>query len=78
MSTDSATAKHKGIQPVLSIGDQLGPEQIGWFPSNTILVKRAPQSELLKRASVSITHAGLNTPLESLAQAVGSGHPGNL
>ena len=55
---------------MISIGDQLGPEQIGWFPSNTILVKRAPQLELLKRTAVCIIHAGLNTVLESLAQAV--------
>jgi MGT family glycosyltransferase len=55
---------------VLSIGDQIDPEQIGPLPSNTILVKRAPQLELLKRASVCITHAGLNTALEALAQGV--------
>ena len=34
------------------------------------LVSRAPQLELLKQASVCITHAGLNTVLESLAQGV--------
>jgi zeaxanthin glucosyltransferase len=65
-----ATAKHKGVQLVLSVGDELGPEQMGAVPSNTVLVKRAPQLELLKRASVCITHAGLNTVLESLAQGV--------
>ena len=65
-----ATAKHKGVQLVLSVGDELDPEQMGAVPSNTILVKRAPQLELLKRASVCITHAGLNTVLESLAQGV--------
>src|ERR1700730_16617933 len=64
------TAKRKGFQLVLSVGDQLDPEQIGPLPSNTILVKRAPQLELLKRASVCITHAGLNTSLEALAQGV--------
>jgi zeaxanthin glucosyltransferase len=55
---------------VLSIGDQLDPEQIGPLPKNSILVQRAPQLELLKRASVCITHAGLNTVLESLTQGV--------
>jgi zeaxanthin glucosyltransferase len=38
--------------------------------SNTIIVQHAPQLELLKRASVCITHAGLNTVLEALAQGV--------
>jgi MGT family glycosyltransferase len=33
-------------------------------------VKRAPQIELLKRANLCITHAGLNTALEALAQGV--------
>jgi zeaxanthin glucosyltransferase len=66
----AGVAKHKGMQLVLSIGEQLEPEQIGPVPSNAIIVKRAPQLELLKRASVCITHAGLNTVLESLAQGV--------
>jgi zeaxanthin glucosyltransferase len=66
----AATAKQKGVQLVLSIGDQIDPEQIGPLPHNTIVVQRAPQLELLKRASVCITHAGLNTVLECLAQGV--------
>jgi zeaxanthin glucosyltransferase len=67
----STTAtKRKGFQLVLSVGQYLDPEQIGPVPSNTIIVKRAPQLELLKRASVCITHAGLNTVLEALAQGV--------
>jgi zeaxanthin glucosyltransferase len=66
----AALAKHKDVQLVLSIGDQLDPKQIGRVPSNTIMVKRAPQLDLLKQTSVCITHAGLNTVLESLAQGV--------
>jgi len=66
----AGVAKRKGVQLVLSIGDQLEPEQIGPVPSNAIIVKRAPQLELLKLASVCLTHSGLNTVLESLAQGV--------
>ena len=66
----AALAKHKDVQLVLSIGDQIDPNQIGSVPSNTIIVKRAPQLDLLKQTSVCITHAGLNTVLESLAQGV--------
>jgi zeaxanthin glucosyltransferase len=55
---------------VLSVGDQIDPKQIGPAPRNAIIVNRAPQLELLKVASVCITHAGLNTVLESLAQGV--------
>jgi zeaxanthin glucosyltransferase len=66
----AALAKHKGLQLVLSVGDQVDPRQIGPAPSNAIIVKQVPQLELLKRTSVCITHAGLNTVLESLAQGV--------
>jgi zeaxanthin glucosyltransferase len=63
-------AKHKGTQLVLSIGDQIDPRQIGSVPKNTIIVRRAPQLEVLERARVCITHAGLNTVLESLTCGV--------
>jgi zeaxanthin glucosyltransferase len=66
----AALTKHKDLQLVLSIGGQLDREQIGPVPKNAIIVRRAPQLELLKRASVCITHAGLNTVLESLTQGV--------
>jgi zeaxanthin glucosyltransferase len=46
----AAVAKHKGLQLVLSVGDQVDPEQIGPIPSNAIIVKRTPQLELLKVA----------------------------
>ena len=66
----AGVAKHKGTQLVLSIGDQLDPKQIGPVPRNAIIVNQVPQLELLKRTSVCITHGGLNTVLESLAEGV--------
>jgi zeaxanthin glucosyltransferase len=66
----AALAKHKDLQLVLSVGDQIDPKQIGPAPGNAIIVKRTPQLEILKRTSVCITHAGLNTVLESLTQGV--------
>jgi zeaxanthin glucosyltransferase len=66
----AGVAKHKDTQLILSIGHQLDPKQIGPAPSNAIIVNQAPQLELLKRTSVCVTHAGLNTVLESLAQGV--------
>jgi len=66
----AGVAKNKNLQLVLSIGDQVDPKQIGPVPNNAIIVKRAPQLELLKLATLCITHAGLNTALESLAQGV--------
>jgi zeaxanthin glucosyltransferase len=66
----AALAMHKNLQLVLSIGDQLDPRQLGPAPKNAIVINRAPQLDVLKRASVCITHSGLNTVLESLAQGV--------
>src|SRR5262249_31908558 len=58
------------VQVVLSIGKNIHLKDLGPIPSNTLVVPNAPQIQLLKRASLCITHAGLNTALESLAQGV--------
>jgi zeaxanthin glucosyltransferase len=58
------------VQVVLSVGKNINPRNLGPIPSNTIVVRSAPQIELLKRAALCITHAGLNTTLESLAHGV--------
>ena len=38
--------------------------------ANVLVVNHAPQIEILKRSSMCITHAGLNTVLESLSNGV--------
>jgi zeaxanthin glucosyltransferase len=48
----------------------LDPLSLETHYGNAIIVKRAPQLELLKQTSVCITHAGLNTVLEALTQGV--------
>jgi zeaxanthin glucosyltransferase len=53
---------------VLSIGNNVTVEALWAIPSNVIVARRAPQIELLKHAALCITHAGLNTALESLAK----------
>lgn len=58
------------VQVVLSVGKNINPKKLDPVPSNTIIVRSAPQIELLKRAALCITHAGLNTVLESLAHGV--------
>jgi len=65
-----AVAKLPGTQVVLSVGKNLDLHELGAIPSNVIVVRSAPQIELLKRAQLCITHAGLNTTLESLGQGV--------
>jgi UDP:flavonoid glycosyltransferase YjiC (YdhE family) len=57
-------------QLVISLGGGLEKEAFQNLPGNPIVVKYAPQLELLQRASLNITHAGLNTALESLSYGV--------
>jgi zeaxanthin glucosyltransferase len=65
-----AVSEFPDMQMVLSIGGNLEPSELGLIPANTIVVRRAPQTELLKRAVLCLTHAGLNTTLESLTEGV--------
>ena len=69
-SIAEAVGTRPGMQLVLSIGPSLDPEKISSLPANSIVVKNAPQMELLKRSALCITHAGLNTALESLTLGV--------
>jgi zeaxanthin glucosyltransferase len=65
-----AVGEFPEMQVVLSVGRNVSPSNLGPIPSNTIIVRIAPQIELLKRAALCITHAGLNTTLEALAEGV--------
>ena len=58
------------VQLVISLGGATEPEDLGYVPGSPIVVKAAPQLALLKRASLCITHAGMNTTLESLSNGV--------
>lgn len=60
-----------GVQLVLSLGGSgIALEQIQATDRRALIVPFAPQLELLRRASLCITHAGLNTVLEALSQGV--------
>jgi zeaxanthin glucosyltransferase len=65
-----AVSEFPETQVVLSVGRKLDPRDLEPIPPNTIVVGTAPQTELLKRAALCITHAGLNTTLESLTEGV--------
>lgn len=58
------------IQLVISLGGGLNPESLPNLPGNPLVVKYAPQLKILQKASLNITHAGLNTTLESLSYGV--------
>ncbi|QDS91976.1 MurG-like transferase [Roseimaritima multifibrata] len=56
-------------QLVVSLGSS-DPSTLPDLPPGPIIVPHAPQLQLLKRAAMTITHAGMNTTSESLAQGV--------
>lgn len=56
------------VQLVISLGGRRSPEIFQQLPGAPLVVRNAPQLELLKRAAIVITHAGPNTAFESLLQ----------
>ncbi|MDJ0900796.1 MAG: glycosyltransferase [Xenococcus sp. MO_188.B8] len=57
-------------QLVIALGGGASPDSLPELPANTIVVAYAPQLELLQKATLTITHAGMNTTLESLSNGV--------
>ncbi len=58
------------VQLVIALGGGEAPESLPEFTGNSIVVGYTPQLELLQRATLTITHAGMNTTLESLSNGV--------
>lgn len=57
-------------QLVISTGNGMSPEALGKLPGDPIVVSYAPQLDLLRRSTLAVTHAGLNTVLEALSTGV--------
>jgi MGT family glycosyltransferase len=62
--------QHLDAQLVISLGGGADPNDLPALPGAPLVVKFAPQLELLKRTQLTITHAGINTVLESLTHGV--------
>jgi MGT family glycosyltransferase len=58
------------VQTVISLGGGLPVEALGALPGDPIVVRYAPQLELLPKAALAVFHGGLNTALESLSCGV--------
>jgi MGT family glycosyltransferase len=58
------------LQLVISLGGGQDPALLGDLPGDPVVVGYAPQLDLIQRAALTISHGGLNTALESLAQGV--------
>ena len=57
-------------QLVISLGNGIAAASLPKLAGNPIVVNYAPQFDLLQRASLVITHAGVNTTLGALSNAV--------
>ena len=55
---------------MISLGGSASPESLPNLPGSPLVVGYAPQLELLEKTTLTITHAGLNTTLESLTKGV--------
>jgi MGT family glycosyltransferase len=58
------------VQLVISLGGGQDPALLGDLPGDPVVVGYAPQLDLIRQAALTITHGGLNTALESLAQGI--------
>jgi MGT family glycosyltransferase len=58
------------LQLVISLGGGQDPSLLRDLPGDPIVVGYAPQLDLIQRATMTISHGGLNTALESLAWGV--------
>lgn len=67
--TIASACQHLDAQLVISLGGGSLPEALA-LPGSPLLVRYAPQLELLQQAALTITHAGMNTTLESLHSGV--------
>jgi MGT family glycosyltransferase len=58
------------VQLLISLGGGIDRERLGVLRGDPIVVNYVPQLQIIKRATAVITHAGINTALESLAEGV--------
>ncbi|NJR21091.1 MAG: glycosyltransferase [Richelia sp. CSU_2_1] len=68
--TIASACEDLDAQLIIDLGGGATPESLPKLAGNPIVVACAPQLELLKRATLTITHAGMNTTLESLSNGV--------
>ena len=65
-----ALVEMQDLQVVVSAGNSAIAEGLREVSPRALIVEQVPQLELLKRTALCITHGGLNTVLEALAQGV--------
>jgi zeaxanthin glucosyltransferase len=66
----TAFATRPDLRLLLATGNHLRPDELRDVPSNVLVVQRAPQLGVLKRARLMITHGGLGSVKECIAHGV--------
>jgi MGT family glycosyltransferase len=56
------------VQLIISLGNRFGPDGFADLPGQPLVTQYAPQLEILKIASIVITHCGSNTVFETLME----------
>lgn len=68
--TIAAACADLDAQLIISLGGSAKPDALPKLVGSPLVVEYAPQLELLSKSALTITHAGLNTTLESLSNGV--------
>ncbi|NER00635.1 MAG: glycosyltransferase [Cyanothece sp. SIO2G6] len=58
------------VKLVIALGGAAEPETLPSLPGNPLVVRYAPQLDILNRAALMISHGGMNSTLECLARSV--------
>ena len=66
----AAACEGLNAQLVITHGGGMDAAAVAQLPGNPLVVEYAPQVEVISRARLTITHAGLNTVLDSLSYGV--------
>ncbi|HEY9761512.1 MAG TPA: glycosyltransferase [Trichocoleus sp.] len=66
----AAACEDLDAQLVMTLGGGIPIDALPNLPGSPLLVDYAPQTEILSRASLTITHGGMNTVLDSLSYGV--------
>lgn len=65
----AAACADLNVQLVIALGNRVDPASLANLPGDPLVAQFAPQLELIKLASVVISHAGPNTSFEALMEA---------